>query len=164
MEPQNASSARDTRDASGTSVPPPPPGRYWSGGHTKHRLVYHLVFIPKYRLRLLEGVLASRLRELFEQACLVNDWRIGELGIQPDHLHLLIQVHDRESVASVVQRLKGGSSRILRQEFPELEEFLWDAAFWAEGYFAETAGQREESVVRRYIQKQREPSASEECR
>lgn len=135
---------------------------YGSGGHTKHRLLYHLVFVPKYRLRVLEGELAARLRVLFEQACVVNDWQIQELGIQPDHLHLLIQVHPRDSLPSVVKCLKGGSSRVLRQEFSDLEEFLWGSAFWSAGYFAESVGQRQESVVRRYIAKQREPMVSEE--
>ena len=132
---------------------------YWSGGHTKHRLLYHLVFVPKYRVRVLDGKVAARLRVLFEQACEVNDWRIDELAVQPDHLHLYHadgQVHPRESVSSVVKTLKGGSSRVLRSEFPDLVEFLWGSSFWAEGFFAETVGQREETVVKRYIKKQRE--------
>jgi REP element-mobilizing transposase RayT len=53
-------------------------------GHSKHRVLFHLVFIPKYRRRILEGALASRIRSLFEQACDVKGWRIHELGIQPD--------------------------------------------------------------------------------
>ena len=128
---------------------------YWSGGHTKHRLLYHLVFVPKYRRRVLDGAVGVRVQALFEQACEVNDWRIDELSVQPDHLHLLIQVHPRESVASVVKTLKGGSSRVLQAEFPDLEEFLWGRAFWSAGYFAETVGQREEAVVKRYIREQR---------
>ncbi len=159
----------------GSSLPPSPSSpvqsasqvaasfaaQYWSGGHTKHRLLYHLVFIPKYRRRVLEGELAARVRSLFELACDVNDWQIHELGIQPDHLHLLIQVHPRESVSSVVKCLKGGSSRVLRSEFPDLEEFLWSRAFWSEGFFAETVGQHEEKVVRRYIRKQHEGKQQE---
>ena len=129
---------------------------YWSGGHSKHRLLFHLVFIPKYRRRVLEGALAARVRSLFEQASEVKGWRIHELSIQPDHVHVLLQVHPRESVASVVQTLKGGSSRVLHQEFSDLEEFIWDESFWSVGYFAESIGQREEKAVRRYIINQRE--------
>ena len=130
---------------------------YWSGGHTKHRLIYHLVFVPKYRKRVLDGAVGVQVRALFEQACEINDWRIDELSVQAAPLHLLVQVHPRESVASVVKTLKGGSSRVLQSEFPELDEFLWGRAFWATGYFAETVGQREEAVVKRYIREQREP-------
>ena len=131
---------------------------YWSGGHTKHRLLFHLVFTPKYRARVLEEEIARRLRELLLQACEVNSWQIHELGIQPDHLHLLLQISPRESISDVVQRLKGGTSRVLRLEYPELEEFLWGKSFWGEGYFVESVGEREESVIRRYIAKQREPT------
>ena len=131
-------------------------GDYWSGAHTRHRLRFHLVWIPKYRRRVMEGKLAARIEQLFRQACEVHDWQMHELSVQPDHVHLLLQIHPRQSVSKVVGLLKGGSSRALRKEFPELEEFLWDKHFWADGYFAESVGQTEEGIVRRYIKEQRQ--------
>ena len=128
--------------------------RYWTGAHTKHRLLYRLVFIPKYRRRILRGKVPVRLRQLFKEACRINGWRITELSIQVDHVHMMIQVGPSESVAHIVQMLKGRSSRVIRKEFPELEEFLWGDSFWADGYFAETVGSAEESVVKRYIREQ----------
>jgi putative transposase len=71
-----------------------------------------------------------------------------------DHVHLIIQTNPSDSVAEVVQRLKGGTSRVIRKEFPELEEFLWGDSLWADGYFAETVGSVDEEVVRRYIKQQ----------
>jgi putative transposase len=85
----------------------------------------------------------------------MNKWWISELSIQEDHVHIIIQSHPRESVAEIVQRLKGGTSRVIRKEFPELEEFLWGDSFWADGYFAETVGNVDEEVVKRYIRDQR---------
>lgn len=76
------------------------------------------------------------------------------MAIQPDHLHLLVQVQPRFSVAQVVKTLKGGTSRVLRAEFSELEEFLWGESFWADGYFAATVGVVEGSVVTQYIREQ----------
>jgi putative transposase len=128
--------------------------RYWTGAHTKHCLRYHLVWIPKYRRRLLTGGIAQRLQELLHQACFVNRWHIQELAIQPDHVHLLLQIHASDSLKDVMQRLKGGTSRMLRAEFPDLDEFLWGNSFWAQGYFAETVGTTEEHVIRRYIRDQ----------
>lgn len=107
---------------------------YWSGAHSKHRLRYHLVFVPKYRKRVLQGAVALRLKELIEQACEVNRWKVHELSIQSDHVHLLIQCHPKDSVAKVMQMIKGGSSHVLRKEFPKLQEFLWGDNFWADGY------------------------------
>ena len=71
-----------------------------------------------------------------------------------DHVHLIIQTNPSDSVAEVVQRLKGGTSRVIRKEFPELEEFLWGDSLWADGYFAETVRSVDEEVVRRYIRQQ----------
>jgi len=113
--------------------------------------------VPKYRKRVLAGPVAVRLEALLREACEVSDWHLHELSIQPDHVHLLVQISPRESVASVVQRLKGGTSRVLRAEFPRLTEFLWGTDFWAVGYFAQSVGKVDEATLRRYIQNQHKP-------
>jgi len=128
--------------------------RYWKGEHTRHRLQYHLVWIPKYRKRVLRGKIAGRLKWLLYEGCKINRWWIGNLSIQHDHVHVLIQLKPTDNVAKVVQLLKGATSRIIRKEFPELEEFLWGDSLWADGYFAETFGQIDEKTIRRYIEEQ----------
>ncbi len=67
----------------------------------------------------------------------MNAWWIEGVKILPDHVQVLIQVQMAETVAGVVQKLKGGTSYLLRKELPELEEFIWGESFWADGYFAE---------------------------
>jgi len=128
--------------------------RYQTGAHTKHRLQYHVVWIPKYRKRILRGKIAIRLKRLLYEACKVNRWWISEISIQEDHVHIVIQASPSDSLAEVVQILKGGTSRVIRKEFPDLEEFLWGDSFWADGYFAETVGKVDEEVVKRYIRNQ----------
>ena len=128
--------------------------RYQTGAHTKHRLQYHVVWIPKYKKRVLRGKIAIRLKRLLYEACKVNRWWISEIGIQEDHLHIVIQTSPSDSLAEVVQILKGGTSRVIRKEFPDMEEFLWGDSFWADGYFAETVGKVDEEVVKRYIRNQ----------
>jgi putative transposase len=92
------------------------------------------------------------------QACEVNGWALHELSVQPDHLHLLVQLPPTVSVSDAVQAFKGGTSHALRKEFPDLAEFLWGTSLWGDGYFAETVGHTEEGVIRRYIREQgREP-------
>jgi len=85
----------------------------------------------------------------------MNKWLMSELSIQEDHVHIILQTNPPDSVSEVAQRLKGGTSRVIRKEFPELEEFLWGDSFWADGYFAETVGNVDEEVVKRYIRDQR---------
>jgi len=67
---------------------------------------------------------------------------------------MLVQVTPDISVAKIVQYFKGGSSRVIRKEFPELEEFLWGDSFWADGYFVETVGVAQEEMIKRYIREQ----------
>ncbi|MDI7259145.1 MAG: IS200/IS605 family transposase [Thermodesulfobacteriota bacterium] len=129
--------------------------RYLTGFHIKHRLQYHLVWIPQYRKRVLRGKIVSRLKRLLYDACRMNKWWMSELSVQEDHVHIIIQTNPGDSVAEIAQRLKGGTSRVIRKEFPELEEFLWGDSFWADGYFAETVGNVDEEVVKRYIRDQR---------
>ena len=129
--------------------------KYWTGTQTKHRLQYHLVWIPKYRRRILRGKIAARLRHLLYEACKMNDWWISETAIQDDHIHIVIQISPSDRLSDVVQTLKGGTSKVIRAEFPEIDEFLWGDSFWAGGYFAETVGSVDEEVVRKYIESQR---------
>ena len=129
-------------------------GRYKTGAHTKHRLLFHIVFIPKYRKRVLRGQLARRLREMIEEGCRMNDWELKELEVLSDHVHMLIQLNPKDSIAEVMQRIKGASSRVIRQEFPELEEFLWGDSLWGDGYFAETVGRVSETTIVRYLRNQ----------
>ncbi len=128
--------------------------RYEHGAHTTHRLKYHLVWIPKYRKRVLRGPLARRLYELLRQCSEVNDWPIDELNVQTDHVHMLVQLPPRVSVSHAVKTFKGGTSRRIREEFPELEEFLWGESLWAVGFFAESVGQVTEGRIKLYIKNQ----------
>ena len=130
--------------------------KYWKGAHTRHRLMYHIVVIPKYRRRVLRGKVAKKIHELFYEAAKVNWWWIEEIKVLPDHVHLLIQLPADINVSEAVNQLKGGSSRVLRQEFAELEEFLWGDSFWADGYFAETVGKKNFEAVKEYIVENKE--------
>jgi len=116
--------------------------------------MYHLVWIPKYRKRVLKDKVAERIKELLHECADLNRWKIEELNIQLDHVHVLVRMRPEVSVSKMVQLFKGMSSKVIRKEFPELQEFLWGNSFWADGYFAETTGQINESRIREYIQNQ----------
>ena len=88
---------------------------YWKGAHTKHKVMYHIVWIPKYRKRVLKGKIAVRIHELIQECVNVNRWRIDKINIQPDHVHILIQLKPDISVNKAVQLLKVKSSRIIRK-------------------------------------------------
>ena len=114
----------------------------------------HIVWIPKYRKRILQGALAERIRELFQECADVNRWNIEELNIQSDHVHLVVQFRPDVSISRMVQLFKGKSSRKVRIEFPELEEFYWGNSFWGDGFFAETTGKIDLEMIKAYVKDQ----------
>ena len=132
---------------------------FWKNSHSYHRLTYHLVFTPKYRRRVLQGKLALRLKQLFFECAEVNSWFIHEIEIMPDHVHMLIQLPPTIELTKAVMYLKGGSAKVVRKEFPELEEFLWGDTLWQDGYFIETIGRVDERKMRTYIQNQKKKEA-----
>jgi putative transposase len=71
----------------------------------------------------------------------MNRWKIEELNVSEDHVHILVQMGPEVSVSMMVQLFKGSSSKFIREEFRELKEFLWGKSCWTDGYFAETSGQ-----------------------
>ena len=115
---------------------------------------YHFVWIPKYRKRVLEGLIKERLNQLFHDCAEINQFEIMELSIQEDHVRLLLSAKPRYSPAEIMRLIKGGSSRVIRQEFPEIEEFLWGDSFWADGYFVSTLSTVTEDIIKEYIRNQ----------
>jgi len=130
--------------------------KYWSGAHTRHKMLYHIVWIPKYRKRVLTGTIAEKIKDLLQECADVNRWRIEELTIQRDHVHMLVQLRPDVSVSKVIQLFKGKSSYAIRKEFPDLKEFYWGKSdsFWGDGFFVETVGQVSEEKIKEYIRNQ----------
>jgi putative transposase len=128
---------------------------FWTNSHSFHKTLYHLVFTPKYRRRVLQGRLKKRLEFLLYQCGEVNNWFIHELEVMPDHVHILVQIPHTIPISQVAMYFKGGSSKILRKEFPEIEEFLWGDSLWQDGYFVESIGRIDEKNMRKYIQEQK---------
>ena len=116
-------------------------------------LKYRIVWCPKYRRPVLEGAIEKRLREVLEDVRAEHEWTIHALEVMPDHVHLFIESDPIYSVAEIVNRLKGASSRILRSEFPALRSRL--PTLWSRSYYAGTVGAVSDAVVRRYIESQK---------
>lgn len=125
-----------------------------STSNATYDIQYHFVWIPKYRKRVLVGVIKERVKELIEEGAEMNGFEVMEMNIQADHVHLLLSAKPSYSPAEIMRWLKGGSSRKIRQEHPKLEEFLWGDSFWADGYYVSTHSSVTEEVVRKYIQDQ----------
>jgi putative transposase len=126
--------------------------RYRLGSHARYDLKVHLVWVPKYRKRVLTG--AVRARDLLRQIAAENDLQIISGKVAADHVHLFLSYRAHQNISQIVQWLKGTSSRLLLQEFPHLKRQFWGRHFWARGYFAVTSGTITDEMINEYINEQ----------
>ncbi len=129
---------------------------YRKTSHAVYDIKYHVVWITKYRKPVLRGEIAIRLRELIRQTCATLEVYIESGHVAVDHVHLLVSVPPDVSVSKLTQRLKGRSSRMMLQEFNELNRQFWGRHLWARGYFAASSGNVTDEVIKQYIESQGE--------
>ena len=127
---------------------------YRSGSHTVYDIKYHFVWITKYRYKVLQGNVAIRLRELLRQGCDAKGLEIVRGSIGRDHVHMLLSCPTTMSPSQIVQYLKGRSSHLLQDEFPELKKRYWGQHMWARGYFCGTVGAVDEETIKHYAENQ----------
>ena len=127
--------------------------RYSKNAGAVFSLKYHIVFCPKYRRPVLVGEVETRLRELLTAKASELGMTIHALEVMPDHVHLFVESDPTRCVAEIVNRLKGFTSRLLRQEFPALRSRL--PTLWSRSYYAGTVGAVSEATVKRYIENQK---------
>jgi putative transposase len=128
---------------------------YRTSGHAIFDLKYHVVWITKYRYKILRGRVAERARDLIRQSCEARDVTIVRGAISPDHVYMLLSAPAQLAPAKLVQYIKGRSSRRLQDEFPELRKRYWGQHLWARGYFCATVGAVDEKTIREYIESQK---------
>lgn len=127
---------------------------YRYGAHTKTDLKVHLVWIPKYRKRVLTGAVAVRARDVLGQIAMEHELTIITGKVSVEHVHMFISYRPNQSISQIVQWLKGISSRVLLQEFPHLRKKFWGRHFWARGYLAVSSGTLTDEMIQSYIEEQ----------
>lgn len=134
-----------------------PNDKEWrTGRHVAFRLHVHLVFVTKYRRGVLSGRVHEVLRASLDSVCRDFEAKLLEYDGEDDHVHLLVAYPPKVSVSSLVNSLKGVSSRRVRaQGFPEVLEKLWGSALWSPSYCAVSAGGASLETIRAYIEQQR---------
>lgn len=125
---------------------------YQRDEHRIHLIVYHLVWTPKRRKPVLSGIIAADCQALIEKKCAEKGWKILELAIQADHVHLFVQAWPITSAAEIVKECKGITSHELRQKYPILKRL---PSLWTRSYFAATAGNVSSEAIQRYIAAQK---------
>lgn len=124
-------------------------------GHVAYKTEYHVVWIPKYRRRILKpGVDEMTKRILVHAVKSMPGVEILEMAVQIDHVHLVLVIPPKYSAADVIGTLKGKSASVLRKMFKWLQKVYWkENIVWSPGYFITTVGIDEEKVLR-YVEYQ----------
>ena len=116
---------------------------------------YHIVWSTKYRRKVLNSIIESRLKEILTQVSLEKEFIIHEMKVgELDHIHLFVSAHPKISISYIVKMMKGISGRLLMKEFPEIQKYLWKGELWNPSYYVETIGSVSEENIKRYIKNQ----------
>lgn len=120
--------------------------------HRVHLIVYHLIWCPKRRRKVLVKDVARDCKALVHEVCASQDWEILELAIMPDHIHLFIRVRPTDSASAVVGTIKGRTSHDLREKHTHLLKL---PSLWTRSFFASTAGNISADTIQKYIEAQK---------
>lgn len=127
--------------------------KYQEKDHLYFSCQYHVVFCTKYRRSVITEGIEKRLQDLLLQISKEYEFTICETEIMPDYVHLLIDCNPRFGIMDCVRKLKGVTSRVLRDEFPTLKSKI--PTLWTRNAFISTAGTVELEAVRQYIAEQK---------
>ena len=121
--------------------------------HTAWDCKYHLVWIPKYRKKLIYGQLRKHLGDILKELALHKESKILEGHLMGDHVHMMVSIPPKYSVSQVVGYIKGKSAIHIARMYAGHSRNFVGQNFWARGYFVSTVG-KDEEAVRKYIKKQ----------
>lgn len=127
------------------------------GRHCVFKMHVHLVFVAKYRRRVFDAAAIEALRAIFGEVCRDFAAELVQMDGEDEHVHLLIEYPPKVAVSSLVNSLKGVSSRLLRQRRPDMRKRYWKGVLWSPSYFAASCGGAPIASVRQYIEQQKTP-------
>ena len=129
--------------------------RFKTGAHSIYDLHVHLVFVTKYRRKVLSIPAIQDLRSIFAEICARHEADLVECDGENDHVHLLIHYPPKLALSKLINHLKGTSSRYLREDRPEISGCYRDGVLWSPSYFAGSCGGAPLSVIAEYVKQQR---------
>ena len=136
--------------------------KYRKLSHVVYHCNYHIVWVPKYRFRILDGAVKELVERDVHVLCSWKEVEVLELSVQRDHVHLVCSIPPKLSVSSFMGLLKGKLAIKLFKSYPGLRKKpYWGNHFWARGYFVSTVG-IDEDKIRRYVKYQEEKEREEE--
>jgi len=123
--------------------------------HATFSIYFHLVFVTKYRKKVITPDMMTRLEKIFVVLC--NKWNcdLTEFNGEPDHVHLLVRAHPNMNLSQFINNIKTVSSRRIRKEFAgHVSKYYWKPVFWKKAYCAISAGGAPLEILKEYIRNQ----------
>ena len=130
--------------------------KYRKTTHSVSNLSCHIVWVTKYRYKVLTGDIKRRCRDLLMQICDSEDVHILKGVVSTDHVHMHMEYPPSLSVSELVKKLKGRTSNILQEEYPGLRKQYWGRHFWAIGYGVWSTGVITDEMVQEYLEHHKE--------
>lgn len=132
-----------------------------TGRYCQYKLFYHLIFVTKYRRKVFTVGMIKFLHSVFYDTCLQMQAELLEFNGEDDHVHLLISCNPKLSMSTLIGKLKGKSSYMLRKAYwDKLKNKLWGNHLWSPSYCAVTCGGAPLDIIKQYIQEQRIPTSA----
>ncbi|NJK70503.1 MAG: IS200/IS605 family transposase [Chamaesiphon sp. CSU_1_12] len=129
-----------------------------SRSHCVYSLNAHLVFVTKYRRKVINAEVLAELKSILIRLLAANDCELVEFGGEPDHVHLLISYPPTVTLSKLINNLKAVSSKLIRKQFKEhVDKFYWKPVFWTAAYCVISTGGAPLDTVKKYIENQNEP-------
>jgi putative transposase len=127
---------------------------YRHGSHTTFSIHLHIVWITKYRHKVLRGEVAERVRAMVREECQKSGVDILQGHISPDHVHVMVSIPPHVTISRLIPRMKGKSSYRLLGEFPHMRTRVWGRHVWARGSLCRSRGNVTDEVIKAYIAQQ----------
>ena len=121
--------------------------------HSKYRCQYHVVFAPKYRRQVIYGRIKEDIGKMLRKLCAYKEVEIIEAEACPDHIHMLISIPPKYSVAQIMGYLKGKSSLMIFEKYANMKYKYGNRHFWCRGYYVDTVG-KNKNAIEEYIRNQ----------
>ena len=125
-----------------------------SNAHSVFLLHYHLVLVVKYRRQIFNDEISNRAREIFEYIAPNYNITTEEWNHDKDHVHILFKAHPNTEISRFINAYKSASSRLLKKEFPQIRQKLWEERFWSQSFCLLTTGSAPIEVIKKYIESQ----------
>ena len=125
-----------------------------NNNHSVFAMYYHLIFVIKYRRKVINDDISNRLKEIFEYIQPNYNITLQEWNHDKDHVHILFKAHPNTELSKFINTYKSASSRLIKKEYPQIRKRLWKEYFWSRSFCLITTGGVSIDVIKKYIENQ----------